>query len=70
MTCVQFQTASQERTRRAAEEFYEKLGAILNTLDSGLHEMPENDRAALIWAALDYHELLGEVIGTSATKQS
>lgn len=67
MIVVRLENSSPETIRRKAEEFYEKLGAILNVLDAGIHEMPENDRAALIWAALDYHEMLGEVIG-AATK--
>ena len=67
MIVIHFENNSQEEIRRKAEEFYEKLGAILNVLDAGIHEMPENDRAALIWAALDYHEMLGEVMD-AATK--
>ena len=48
------------------EEYYGKLGAILHTLDR--FDLQEDDRQALIWASLDYLELLGKVIGTESTK--
>lgn len=49
-----------------AEEYYEKLGAVLHVLDT--FNIEPNDRAALLWIARDYHDLLGEVIGISVTK--
>ena len=51
---------------RKCEEYYEKLRAILHTLDRT--ELPEWDRASLTWAAMDYLELLGSVIGTEPKK--
>lgn len=45
---------------RRQEEYYEKLGAILRTLDEC--RISDDDRAALIWAALDYYFLLGQTI--------
>ncbi len=58
-------TASEEAK---AIEYFEKLGAILNVLDCC--QLQDADRAALSWAALDYHDLLGGVIGLTAKKQS
>lgn len=54
-----------DKTRKT-EEYYEKLGALLRAVDTCA--MPPEDRAALIWAALDYLALLGEVIGTERKK--
>lgn len=58
----------QETLKRKAAEFHEKLGAILSVLDLDLSEISDSDKAALIWAALDYHELLGQTIGISPAK--
>lgn len=46
------------------EEYYEKLRAILKVVDIAVIE--DQDRDALIWAARDYLEKLGEVIGIVA----
>ncbi len=51
---------------RKREEYYEKLGAILRTLDQ--FDVPDGDRAALTWIAVDYFEKLGSVIGTEPKK--
>ena len=52
---------------RKREEYYEKLGAILRTLDEC--NIPDDDRAALIWAALDYYDQLGITIGLAQMTQ-
>lgn len=54
-------------TERKREEYYEKLGAILRTLDE--YNIPDDDRAALIWAALDYYVMLGQAIGLAPRTQ-
>ena len=55
-----------DEQQRMAEEYYEKLGAVLHVLDT--FNIEPNDRAALLWIARDYHDLLGEVIEISVTK--
>ena len=55
-----------DEQQRMTEEYYEKLGAVLRVLDT--FNIEPNDRAALLWIARDYHDLLGAVIEISARK--
>ncbi len=55
-----------DEQKRMTEEYYEKLGAVLHVLDT--YDMDRDDRAALLWIARDYHDLLGKVIEIAATK--
>ena len=68
MISFSYENATSDELRYRAAEFYEKLGALLNVLDAGIQDISENDKAALIWAALDYHELLGKVMRVSAMR--
>lgn len=51
-----------------AEEYYEKLGSLLSVLDR-YDGIEDGDRAALVWAARDYHKLLGDAMGDLVTPQ-
>lgn len=64
---AQCNNAAKEAARNA-EEYYEKLGSLLSVLDQ-YDEIEEGDRAALVWAARDYHKLLGEAMGNLTAPQ-